>query len=299
MKILVIGSKGFIGSHFWEYCQKQLLHETWACDVAIDYGAKNYYQIDAANADFNELFEEHDFDICINCSGAASVPDSIVHPLRDYYLNTVNVFKLLEAIRKYRPRCKFLNLSSAAVYGNPQKLPVNETDPIQPLSPYGYHKSQAENICKEFADQFNLSVASARIFSAYGPGLKKQLLWDIWQKIKANDIITLFGTGNETRDFIYITDLIDALWCIVQQAKFKGEVYNVANGNGDSIASIAHCYQAHCGKKIEINFSGEERKGDPTKWQADITLLQQLGYQQKVKLEEGIINYIQWIKGLE
>lgn len=299
MKILVIGAKGFIGSNVVNFFREQNDINIWSCDVAVDYGEKNYFQIDAANADFNDIFEQESFDICINCSGAASVPDSLIHPLRDYYLNTVNVFKLLEAVRKHAPSCKFLNLSSAAVYGNPVNLPVKESDAIQPLSPYGYHKQQAEIICKEYHTQFNLQVCSVRIFSAYGPGLKKQLLWDIWQKIQENNNVTLFGTGKETRDFIYITDLVDALLCVINNATYTGEVYNVANGEEISIETIAEVYKRNCGKEINVHFSGNERKGDPNKWKADIGLLKQLGYRQKIKIEEGIINYIQWIKELK
>jgi dTDP-glucose 4,6-dehydratase/UDP-glucose 4-epimerase len=124
MKILIIGSKGFIGQHLKRFLMSKD-HEVWGADVVVDYvHPEKYFLIDASNADFHELFKEVNFDVCINCSGAASVPDSLQHPLRDYNLNTANVFKLLDAIRLSQPGCKFINLSSAAVYGNPPALPV-------------------------------------------------------------------------------------------------------------------------------------------------------------------------------
>ena len=76
--------------------------------------------------DFYIFFKQKQFDVCINCSGAASVPESVINPISDFHLNVVNVFKILDAIREYNPECKFLNLSSASVYGKPEKLPINE-----------------------------------------------------------------------------------------------------------------------------------------------------------------------------
>ena len=101
MKILIIGSKGFIGSHLVRHLNAA--NEVWQCDVVTNYTSPRYFQIDASNADFNALFEAQAFDVCINCSGAASVPDSIAHPYRDFLLNTANVYTMLNAIRTHSP----------------------------------------------------------------------------------------------------------------------------------------------------------------------------------------------------
>ena len=118
MNILVIGAKGFIGSYIVKHFA-QLGTEVWQCDVVTDYTTERYIQIDATNSDFNTVFEQQHFEVCVNCSGAASVPESIQHPYRDFLLNTANVYAMLNAIRQHCPDCKFINLSSAAVYGNP------------------------------------------------------------------------------------------------------------------------------------------------------------------------------------
>ena len=103
MKILIIGSKGFIGSHTYHHFSTLPEIETWGCDVVVDYIDDHYFLLDSTNSDFNELFEQGRFDVCINCSGAASVPDSLVHPLRDFTLNVFTVGKILDAIRRYAP----------------------------------------------------------------------------------------------------------------------------------------------------------------------------------------------------
>ena len=161
MKILIIGSKGFIGSHALSYFTT-LGYDTYSADVIVDYTLKNYYIIDSINCDFKNIFESNIFDVCINCSGAASVPDSINNTLRDYTLNCINVFKLIENIKSYSPNCKFINLSSAAVYGNPNSIPINETDSLKPVSPYGFHKKFSEEILYEFYTLFVLLLPVIR-----------------------------------------------------------------------------------------------------------------------------------------
>jgi len=297
MKILVIGSKGFIGSHILNYF-KQNKFEVLGCDVVNDYQSEDYIQIDATNSDYHFIFKNNQIDVCINCSGAASVPLSLQFPLKDFNLNTVNVFKILEALREYQPNCKFLNLSSAAVYGNPECLPISENAPLNPLSPYGIHKMQSEQICREFYNYYNILTCSLRIFSAYGNGLKKQLFWDMYQKFSNNTIVELFGTGNETRDFIHIDDISKAIHCVVLNGKFQGEEINVANGEEFTIKYISDVFRNQLNTDIKIVFNNIVKPGDPLNWRADISVLQSMGYHPNVTIEEGINTYIQWIKEL-
>ncbi len=296
MKILVFGSKGFIGQHLKKFLLSKN-HDVWGADVVVDYvHRENYFLVDASNADFHAIFSAVTFDVCINCSGAASVSDSLQHPLRDYNLNTGNVFKLLDAIRINQPACKFINLSSAAVYGNPSALPVTEHSIPAPVSPYGIHKLISETICTEFFRYFKVPTCSLRIFSAYGEGLKKQLFWDLYQKAKSGGPVALFGTGKETRDFIYILDLIEAIYAVVQRGNFEGEAINIANGQEISIENCVNKFFGLFDQPIQFNFMGQTRKGDPTNWVADISTIKQLGYKQEHSLEQGLINYFEWIR---
>lgn len=294
--IVVIGSKGFIGSHLLQYLDGFNNYRTWGCDVVVDYTASNYFLIDASNSNFEEVFEQTQFDVCINCSGTASVPDSLLHPLRDYYLNTFNVFKILEAIRKHCPTCKFINISSAAVYGNPIQLPIKEDAVLEPISPYGCHKLLAENICEEFYRFYNISTCSVRIFSAYGNGLKKQLFWDVAQQLKGDKIVMLHGTGNESRDFIHVTDILQALELILTKGNFNADHYNIANGEEITVKASTQKLQSFLGYDNRIDFAGDQRKGDPINWRADISTLKALGYEQQVSIDEGLKNYAVWLR---
>lgn len=297
MKILIIGSKGFIGFHAMEYFKNQNF-TVLGCDVVTDYVSKDYYQIDATNSDFHALFEKHQFDACLNCSGAASVPLSLEFPLKDFNLNTLNVFKILEAIRTYQPSCKFINLSSAAVYGNPTQLPIHEMSQLQPLSPYGIHKLQAEQIVKEFSDFYKIPTCSLRIFSAYGNGLRKQLFWDMYQKFLNADAISLYGTGKESRDFIHVDDIVRAFHLVLDNGKFNGEATNIANGEEFTIEYVAELFRSNFEGQKTIAFNNQVKQGDPLNWRADISLLKSLGYQQTISLEAGIQSYIHWVNSL-
>ncbi len=296
MKAIIIGSKGFIGQNLLQHL-KSKGHDVWGADVIVDYAnSERYFLIDASNSDFNSIFQREKYDVCFNCSGAASVPDSIINPLRDYYLNTVNVFKLLEAIRNFQPDCRFMNLSSAAVYGDPQHLPVKEAATPNPLSPYGIHKLHAEKICKEYYEFYNIKTCSLRIFSAYGIGLQKQLFWDLYKKAKSGIPFKLYGTGNESRDFIYISDLVKAIELVSELATFEADVINIANGNEIRIKDAVSIFFSLFKSDINYSFSGDNREGDPANWVADISRLISFGYKPSIDMYTGLGKYYGWIK---
>ena len=293
MKILIIGSKGFIGSQAVKYYKKK--YEVWQCDVVSDYVSNNYFIVDATNSNFVDIFEKYNFDICINCSGAASVPDSIKNPQRDFTLNVVNVYKLLDAIRKYNPSCKYINFSSAAVYGNPVSLPVKENAETNPISPYGYHKRMAEDICNEFYINYGILSCSLRVFSAYGDGLQKQLFWDLNKKALKSKKVDLFGTGNESRDFIHISDVLQAIDCIILKSHFKAEIINIASGKEIFIKDVVKIFYSFFNKKIDYNFLGNERAGDPSNWRADISKIESYGFKPEVEINNGLNEYVKWL----
>ena len=158
MTILIIGSEGFIGSHCKDFFQLQG-HDVICCDVAQKQEV-NYISKSSFGNDFSILFEGRNIDICINAAGSANVAYSYQYPERDFELNVSLVISLLGAIKNHAPDCKFINLSSAAVYGNPKVLPIAEIDELRPLSPYGYHKMLSEKLLTEYSHFFGLITCS-------------------------------------------------------------------------------------------------------------------------------------------
>jgi UDP-glucose 4-epimerase len=295
MKILIIGGSGFIGSNAITYFENQG-HEVYAVDVVPSAHPKSY--LIQKMSDCEQIFSAHQFEVCINASGLANVQVSFQEPMLDFELNVQNVYILLNLLKKYNSQCKFINFSSAAVYGNPITLPIKETFTSKPLSPYGAHKQYSEQIGKEFYDFFGIPTCSLRVFSAYGLGLKKQIFWDMYHKFKANEHINLFGTGTETRDFIHIDDLLFALDRIIQCADFKGEVINVANGKAISIAEVSTVFASFFPTTKNIIFNQQIKQGDPLYWVADIALLSSYGYTPKIDITKGLAQYYNWVSKL-
>jgi len=293
MKILIVGSKGFIGSHAFDFFSKN--QEVWGADI-IKSEEINYFVLDQLNTDFESIFERHQFDACINASGNGSVPISINLPVFDFELNVLNTIKILDAIRKHAPACKYVNLSSAAVYGNPEKLPIIEKVELKPLSPYGWHKLYAEQVCKEYFYLYNLQTINLRLFSVYGENLRKQIFWDIFQKSLRSTDIELFGTGMETRDFIYIDDLLEAINCVLKFGLFNGESVNIASGTETTIKYAAEVFCGALNKDLVLNFNKLVKPGDPLNWKANIDLLKSFGFQPQISVEDGLNNLVKWLK---
>jgi dTDP-glucose 4,6-dehydratase/UDP-glucose 4-epimerase len=295
MTILIIGCNGFIGSNAVRYFLS-LGFDVSGCDITDNIHNDIYFRrINSASKDFLTLFSDKKFEICINCSGSANVGFSFVNPDIDFELNVVNVFHILEAIRQKSPECKFINFSSAAVYGNPKFLPIREDHPLNPISPYGFNKLKAELICREYADLYSIPTCSLRVFSAFGEGLKKQIFWDIYQKVLRSKSIELFGTGKESRDFIYIKDLLRAVEIIIRKGSFKGDVINVATGIETTISNSAKRFLSLFGRSHDLEFSGEEKTGDPVNWRADISELVSFEFKPDFSLEKGLENYYLWL----
>lgn len=293
MRILVVGSEGFIGAHVVAALRGSC--EVFRADI-VSKVESDYLYYDAENPDYAQLFTTVAPDVCINCSGAASVPASLDNPRRDYLLNTRRVVEMLDALRTSSSHTRFVHLSSAAVYGNPITMPVTESETIAPVSPYGWHKYYGELACREYHEQFGMQTVSLRIFSAYGPGLKKQLFWDVFNRARGQQSLELFGTGEETRDFIFIEDLVSCISMILKSNVFDGGVINVASGVSVSVKTAVTTLLTHLDWKPMLTFSGSARQGDPIRWQADITRLKKLGFEPEYDISSGLCKVAAWLK---
>lgn len=298
--IIVTGVSGFLG----RYVARHYSELGW-CVIGIDGSSREnapmadineYYPIKLPNSAFSDILKKHAPDAFIHCAGRASVGQSLLDPSPDYYGNTVLTFEMLNEIRLNAPECRFVLLSSAAVYGDPVSLPVSETQLAAPISPYGYHKMQCEQLCEEFSKLYNLPTACARIFSAYGPGLRRQVIWDMCTRLLSSGTLVLHGSGNESRDFIHALDIANALSIIVDNSPMKGDIYNVASGREVTINELANIVIKALGANVKPNFDNHVRKGDPLNWKADISKIEKLGFRPNVQLDEGVIKFAQWCK---
>lgn len=298
--VLLSGAAGFlgkqIGQHFaqlgWNVVGLDIL-PPGSVQLAADV---RYVQSTLPSPEFEKLLQDAKPDVCIHCAGRASVPMSMSDPAADFRDNTVLTFELLDAVRRHAPKCRFILLSSAAVYGNPRALPVSENTHVAPLSPYGFHKRQCELICQEFSRVFGVPTISVRIFSAYGPGLRRQVVWDICERLLTKGTLSLSGTGSESRDFIHAIDIARALAVLAEEGSANGEIYNLSTGRETTIAELASLLISAMGMKTEAKFDGHTRPGDPLNWRADVSKLQALGFVPLVTLEKGLAGVAAWAR---
>jgi UDP-glucose 4-epimerase len=298
--VLITGAAGFIGRyvarHFSERNWSVIGTDTAAPENAPLANLKEYIRLQLPNPALKDLLSQHLPQICIHCAGRASVALSVSNPSADFYGNTVLTLELLNTIRISAPDCKFIYLSSAAVYGNPETLPVSETHLTNPLSPYGFHKLQGEQLCLEFFKVYGLPTAIVRIFSAYGPGLRRQVMWDICHKAIVENSVTLQGTGQESRDFIHALDIAKALMLIATSAPMQGEVYNLATGEEVSIFELSELMLQALEYDVTPKFDAIIPVGNPLNWRADVSKLKELGFVASVPFERGVTTFANWCR---
>ena len=299
MNIIIVGSQGFIGTYLCDHFLKagHTVHGADVLEIPVNL-KYHYVKVSRLSAQWEDLLKLSVFDVCINAAGSGNVAYSVDNPVIDFEANTLDVLRILDAIRKYMPNCKYIHISSAAVYGNPDILPIKELDALQPISPYGFHKMMSEILCKEYQQLYRLNIAIIRPFSIYGIGLRKQLLWDICNKLSNNTAVTLFGDGNETRDFIHITDFVLLVEKIIEKSNFNGEIYNAASGKQITIKEIAVIFEKSFGDDKSISFNDIVKPGDPLNWQADITKIEALNYKPTANFNDAVNGYIAWFKKL-
>jgi len=301
MKVaLITGVSGFIG----RYAARYFAEQGWSV-VGIDNSQPEnaplaslsaYHRFQLPDPAFSQLLKNIAPQVCIHCAGRASVGLSMAEPSADFHTNTVLTFELLNALRLNAPHCRFIFLSSAAVYGNPESLPVRESQITAPLSPYGFHKLQCEQLCLEFSKIYDLSTASLRIFSAYGPGLRRQVLWDICRKLVTQNSLSLQGTGDESRDFIHALDIANAIEVIATAAPMQGEAYNLATGREVTILELANIVLEALELNCQPEFDGVVPPGNPLNWHADISKLTALGFTPTVPFEQGVRTFGSWCR---
>lgn len=298
MKVLITGNKGFIGGHLYnEYVKKNDMVYGWDKDGVYVSANETFAANMLKSDDVEQVLLKLKPDLIIHCAGNADVANSVKYPDVDMESNYYTTHNLLFAMKKmHMTETRFILMSSAAVYGDPIVLPIGEDQNLNPLSPYALHKSAAESVGLYMARNHGIDFKAVRIFSGYGIGLRKQIFWDMYHKVKNSGALEMLGSGYESRDYIYIDDLIQAIMLVAEKAPRDEQIYNVANGVEIQIKEVAEIFGDIMGIDKElITFSGTRREGDPINWRADINKLKQLGYEPKVSFEEGVKRYVEWV----
>ena len=236
----------------------------------------------------------------IHCAGGGSVDRSIEDPRTDY-VNTVKSTQIvLEFFRLRAPFAKFIYPSSPAVVGSFANQPIPVLMPTAPISAYGHDKLMAENLCETYRHNYGMDITIIRLFSVYGAGLKKQLLWDACNKLKTENPAQFWGDGNETRDYIHITDVAKLFYLVcINKKKNLPHKMNCGSGISYTVKDFIGLLKQSIENSPEFIFSNLIRKGHPRHYWADIGEAHQYSWKPEINLEAGILEYANWYKSLK
>lgn len=301
-RALVSGAAGFIGRHV---C-KQLASQGWqVAGIGLGDWSPAEQRAWGLRAWRNEGISvealealarsEGEPELLIHCAGGSSVPFSLAHPREDFGQTVVTIADALEFARRREGGMAFVYPSSAAVYGRVAARPIAEATPLRPVSPYGLHKRMAEELCQSCGASGKVPVAIVRLFSVYGAGLRKQLLWDACAKAAAG-AFAFSGTGGEIRDWIHVSDAAALLVLAATKAAPDCPVVNGGTGAGTSIREVLERLGGLWTPALSPEFSGAQRQGDPDCYIADVSAVRSWGYRPQADLGAGLQDYIRWFR---
>ena len=232
-------------------------------------------------------------EVLIQCAGSGSVAFSMAHPAQDFRRSVDTTLAALDFVRLHAPDCRVVLPSSAAIYGTAERMPIRIDDPLHPESPYGVHKKIAEDLCRSYARTFGVRAAIVRLFSVYGVGLRKQLLWDACTKLVQGEV-EFAGTGEELRDWLEVQDAAALLMTAAARASADCPIVNGGTGESANVRAIVEGLARALGLAVQPTFSGARRSGDPIGYEADITEALGWGWRAEQSLAGGLAAYAAW-----
>ena len=306
MKILITGGGGFQGSHLAESLLAQG-HKVTILNTYAEETPKNLSVIaDKINLIWGSITDQETVeksvrghDVVFHLAAHINVDESLKDPLGFFQTNIFGTCNMLEAVRKHGSR--LILASTCEVYGDGQNLKegelISETAEMCPNSPYASSKAAADRIAYSYFRSHGLNITIARPFNVYGErqksGLYGALIPILVGKALRGESLTVFGTGEATRDFSHVSDIVQGYNLILDNDQLKGKAINLASGTNIAVKDIAE----YIAKKMNVPIiHGPARPGEVMRFPADISFARSFGYKPRVDIWEGIDRYIDWAK---
>jgi len=297
-KILVTGGAGFVGSHIVDRLAPQ--NEVTVLDNLLtgkpENMAKSRDKIQFIQGDIRDEKLVRDIisggiDIIFHLAACTSVTGSIENPITDMDTNVRGTLTVLEACRGAKIK-RLVYTSSAAVYGDVKKLPVVEDSPLNPASPYATSKMTAEKYCIVYQKIYGVPATAVRCFNIYGPrqstGVYANAISIFLRNINNGEPLTIYGDGEQTRDLMYIDDVVNGCMLAATGAGAVGDVFNLATGKATTVNQLTELVLKATGKSPAVNHAAP-RAGEIRHSLASIAKASRvLGYRPDTDLEDGI-----------
>lgn len=311
MRALVTGTAGFIGSHLSE-CLIEKGYHVVGIDSFVDYYPRSmkeaniealkandrfdFLETELQKADLGTLLEG--VDLVFHQSAQAGVRASWGKSFEIYSDNNILATQVLLEHCKGKPIKKFVYASSSSIYGDTTDLPMTESSLPKPVSPYGVSKLAAEHLCWLYHKNFGVPAVSLRYFTVFGPRQRPDMAFHrFFRWAIEGSPLKVYGDGEQTRDFTYVRDIVEANWLASQKAS-PGDIFNIGGGSRISLNGVIEIIKRIVGKDLEID-NQHGQKGDVRHTSADMTRAKHvLGYQPTVSLEEGLKAEYEWIRNI-
>ena len=312
-KIVITGGAGFIGSHIAEEVAKE--YEVVIIDNLDDYYSPDlkrrnleiflanpnvrFIEGDITDSDLLRRVIDSDVEFVFHEAAQAGVRISVEDPFKPNRINVLGTLNVLKASLDAGVE-RVINASSSSVYGKVQYLPFDEAHPTTPVSPYGVSKLAAEHYCRVFYEVYGLPTVSLRYFTVYGPRMRPDLVISIFtRKMLSNEPITVYGNGEQTRDFTYIDDIVRVNRRLLETDAADGYAMNVGGGHRITVNELIDRLREITGSTSEVVYS-DKQKGDAEHTLADTSLAGQLvRCRPEVSITEGLGRFVEWyIKNL-
>jgi len=314
MRVLVTGGAGFIGSHITEalldaghhvvvldnldpYYDTDIKRENIETCRAV--GGDRYEFVEGSMTDeplVDGLFEEFGVEFVYHEAARAGVRTSVEQPLFYERNNVGGLLTLLEAATEHDVE-RFVNASSSSVYGRPDYLPYDEDHPNYPKSPYGTTKLAAEHYCKVWHSVHDLPTVSLRYFTVYGPRMRPNMaISNFVSRCMNGDPPVIYGDGEQTRDFTYIEDVVDANRRLLESDAADGEVMNIGSTDNITITELAEHVIDEVGVDLEPVYEAE-KEADARHTHADVSKARErIGYDPATDIRSGVGRFVDWYR---
>jgi UDP-glucose 4-epimerase len=303
---LVTGGAGFIGSHLVDRLV-DADHDVIVMDnfstgragnLSHSRGLRNFQLVrtDIRRIPRSLLKRLKRIDRVVHLAALTGVQQSIRDPVSTTEVNVVGTLNVLEAAKALEAE-RVVFASSAAVYGTPRTLPIAEDANISPISPYGASKAAAELYLGSFEENHGIEAVSLRYFNVYGPRQTASqyagVISIFAKRALDQQPLQIFGDGSQTRDFIFVSDVVDATMASLE-ATPENRAFNIASGNEITILELAKAIQRITGSRSELEFC-PPRSGDIARSVADTTrAAKELGFKTRTSLDDGLSSTIRW-----